>query len=79
MYASFNGFTDVVRELIAADGSAEHLRMKDKYGKTALDYMYYGNDEIKALFTVAKSAADGGAAAPPPEGKEREGEEEYQD
>ena len=53
--------------------------MKDKYGKTALDYMYYGNDEIKALFTVAKAAADGDAATPPPEGKAREGDEEQEE
>jgi hypothetical protein len=34
------------------------------------------NDEIKALLTAAEVAADTGAAAPPPEGKAREGEEE---
>ena len=36
MYASFNGFTDVVRELIAADGSVEHIRMQENDGWTAL-------------------------------------------
>ena len=35
--ASAYGFTDVVRDLIAADGSVEHLRMKDnEWGETAL-------------------------------------------
>ena len=47
MLASDYGQLDVIRELIAADGSAEHLRMQDNYGRTALDFA--GNDEIKAL------------------------------
>ena len=67
MLASDYGWTDVVRELIAADGSVEHLRMQDKkYGKTALDHAR--NDEIKALLTAAEAAADADAAAPPPDG-----------
>ena len=75
-YPTCYGQTDVVRELVAADGSAEHLRMKDKRGRTALDYAY--NDETKALLTAAEAAAGAGAgaAAPPPEGKAREGDEE---
>ena len=78
MYASSTGgWTDVVRELIAADGSAEHLRMKNNNGRTALNSAT--NDEIKALLTAAEAAADGGAAAPPPEGKAQEGEEENQE
>ena len=56
-HASMFGQTAVVRELIAADGSVEHLRMKNKtYGKTALDHAK--NDEIKALLTAAEAAAD---------------------
>ena len=55
MYASFMGWTDIVRELIAADGSVEHLRMKDKRGITALNCA--ANDEIKALLTAAEAAA----------------------
>ena len=74
MYASFMGWTDIVRELIAADGSVEHLRMKDKRGITALNCA--ANDEIKALLTAAEAAADAGAVASPPEGKAREGDEE---
>ena len=79
MIASAYEWTDVVRELIAADGSIEHLRMTNDHdhGKTALDYAKY--DEIKALLRVAEAAADAGAAAPPPEGKAREGEEKNQD
>ena len=82
MLASYNGWTDVVRELIAADGSAEHLRMQIHgdlmfHGYTALDHA--DNDEIKALLTVAEAAAEAGAVAPPPEGKAREGEEEDQE
>ena len=63
---------EIVRELIAADGSAEHLRIKNN-GKTALDRAW--RDEIKALLSAAEAAADAGAAASPPEGKAREGEE----
>ena len=53
------GFTDVVRELIAADGSAEHLRMRTKSlrsfpSETALDLAK--TDEIKALLTAAEAA-----------------------
>ena len=77
MDASMHGFTDVVRELIAADGSAEHLRMQTNSGMTAL--VLARNDEIKALLTAAEAAADAGAAAPPPEGKAREGEEKNQE
>ena len=51
MFASINGSTDVVHELIAADGSAEHLQMQDRWGRTALDYAQ--NDEIKALLRAA--------------------------
>ena len=73
------GRTDVVRELIAADGSAEHIRMQIHGdlmfdGMTALDMA--DNDEITALLTAAEAAADAGVAAPPPEGKAREGEED---
>ena len=72
----------IVRELIAADGSAEHLRMQihgDEmfHGYTALDFAK--KDEIKALLAAAVSAADAGAAAPPPEGKAREGDEENEE
>jgi len=77
MLASDFGFTDVVRELIAADGSAEHLRMKNKYGQTALDLAK--SDAIKALLTAAEAAADADAVAPLLEGKAREGEEEDQE
>ena len=73
-YPSCYGQTDVVRELVAADGSAEHLRMKDKRGRTAL--VYAVNDEITALLTSAEAAVGVCAAAPPPEGKAREGDEE---
>ena len=46
MLASDYGWTDVVvRELIAADGSVEHLRMKDINGKTALNLAK--KDEIR--------------------------------
>ena len=72
--ASVCAQTDVVHELIAADGSAEHLRMKCKDGRTALDMAW--NDEIKALLTAAEAAVGVCAAAPPPEGKAREGEEQ---
>ena len=59
MYASSTGgWTDVVRELIAADGSVEHLQMTDMYGNTALDWAE--NDEINALLTAAEAAADAG-------------------
>ena len=58
MRASACEQTDVVRELIAADGSVEHLRMKDFYDRTALDYA--DNDEIKALLTAAEAVADTG-------------------
>ena len=51
--ASMLGQTAVVRELIAADGSVEHLRMQDMFGKTALDNAM--NDEIKALLRAAGS------------------------
>ena len=34
--ASVCGRTDIVRELIAADGSVEHLRMQNNNGRTAL-------------------------------------------
>ena len=75
MYASSAGEqTDVVRELIAADGSAEHLRMKNNSGRTALNSAK--TDEIRALLTAAEAAADGGAAAPHPERKAQEGDEE---
>ena len=74
MRASKYEQTDVVRELIAADGSAEHIRMKNKRGRTALDYAY--NDDIKALLTAVEAAAGADTAAPPPEGKAREGEED---
>ena len=53
MLASYKGQADIVRELIVADGSAEHLRMKDINGKTALDFA--ANDEIKALLTAAEA------------------------
>ena len=59
MSASINGFTDVVRELIAADGSVEHIRMQD-YGDdwTALIYASCAgrNDVVRELI-----AADGSA------------------
>ena len=59
MRASACEQTDVVRELIAADGSVEHLRMKDFCDRrTALDYA--DNDEIKALLTAAEAVADTG-------------------
>ena len=77
MVASWRGWTDVVRELITANGSVEHLRMKDNEGEMALDMA--DNDEIKALLTAAEAAAGADAAAPPPEGKAREGEEENQE
>ena len=51
--ASMFGQTAVVRELIAADGSAEHLRMQDMFGMTALDNAK--NDEIRALLRAAGS------------------------
>ena len=41
-----HGFTDVVRELIAADGSVEHLRMKDERGMTALDCAGASADQL---------------------------------
>ena len=72
-FASAFGYTDIVRELIAADGSVKHLRMKDKWGETALEFAK--NDEIKALLHAAEACAEAGAAAPPPEGKAQEGEE----
>ena len=74
-YASCYGYTGIVRELIAVDGSVEHLRMQDNLGRgsTALDKTR--NEEIKALLTAAEAAADAGAVAPPPEGKAREGDE----
>ena len=52
MYASCRGWTDIVRELIAADGSVEHLRMQDNNGQTALHCSR--NDEIKALLRAAE-------------------------
>ena len=67
------GWTDVVRELIAADGSVEHLRMQSNNFRTALDCA--DNKEIGELLAAAEAAADAGAAAPPLEGKAREGEE----
>ena len=73
MLTSHEGWADIVRELIAADGSVEHLRMQTNRGKTALDHAK--NDEIKALLTAAEAAADAGTAVPPPEGKAQEGEE----
>ena len=75
MKASVYAWTDIVRELIAADGSVKHLQMKDKWGETALE-SYAGNDEIKAPLTAAEAGAEAGAAAPYPEGKAREGEED---
>ena len=78
MIASYKGWMDVVRELIAADGSVEHLRMQGENGETAID-LAIRNDEIKALLRAAEAAADAGAAAPPPEGKAREGEEKNQE
>ena len=77
MLASVCGQLDVIRELIAADGSVEHLRMQSKYGNTALDWAK--KEEIKVLLTAAEAAAGADAAAPPPEGKAREGEEENQE
>jgi len=74
MLASVCGQLDIIRELIAADGSVEHLRMQGNDGTTALDLAW--KDEIKALLTAAEAAADAGVAAPPPEGKAREGEED---
>ena len=56
--ACYNGWPDIARLLIAADGSVEHLRMKDMVGgiaRTALDCA--ANDEIKALLTAAEAAA----------------------
>ena len=53
MLASVCGQLDVIRELIAADGSAEHLRMQDMFGMTALDNAK--NDEIRALLRAAGS------------------------
>ena len=56
--ACYNGWPDIARLLIAVDGSAEHLRMKDMVGgiaRTALDCA--ANDEIKALLTAAEAAA----------------------
>ena len=67
MFACFNGWVDIVRELVAADGSVEHIRMKNtRDGMTALDLTV--DDEIKALLTAAEAAADADAAAPPPDG-----------
>ena len=77
MLASVCGQLDVIRELIAADGSVEHLRMQSKLGMTALDWAK--KEEIKALLTAAEAAAGADAVAPPPEGKAREGEEENQE
>ena len=51
--ASHMGFTDIVRDLIAADRTVEHLGMQSKYGKAALDYAK--NDEIKALLRAAEA------------------------
>ena len=76
MLTSHLGWIEIVRELIAADGSVEHLQMTDMYGNTALDWAE--NDEINALLTAAEAAADAGAAPPPPEGKAREGEEDQE-
>ena len=49
------GFEDVVRELIAADGSAEHLRM----GNNIYMAKY---DETKAVLRAALAAADAGVS-----------------
>ena len=51
MRASACEQTDVVRELIAADGSVEHLRMKDINGKTALNLAK--KDEIRQVLLTA--------------------------
>ena len=58
MWASQNGFTDIVRELIAADGSVEHLRMQNIDGWTALMYASFRGrtDVVRELI-----AADGSA------------------
>ena len=58
MYASMHGWTDTVRELIAADGSVEHIRMQANKGCTALlSASIYGHtDTVRELI-----AADGSA------------------
>ena len=57
MLASDYGWTDVVRELIAADGSVEHLKMKDERGRRTALY-FARNVEIQALLEAAEAAAD---------------------
>ena len=53
------GFTDVVRELIAADGSAEHLRMKNKSGTTALSFASQeGYADIVRLLIAADGSVE---------------------
>ena len=54
--ACYNGWPDIARLLIAVDGSAEHLRMQNKYRNKALDT---GNYEIKVLLIAAVEAAAG--------------------
>ena len=59
MKASCMGFTDVVRELIAADGSAEHLRMKNKSGTTALSFASQeGYADIVRLLIAADGSVE---------------------
>ena len=45
------GWTNIVRLLIAADGSVEHIDLQDIHERTALDCAK--NDEIKALLIAA--------------------------
>ena len=54
--ASYKGWMDVVRELVAADGSVEHIRMQNNNGKTGLGNACTGGwtDVVRELI-----AADG--------------------
>ena len=59
MYASAYEQTDVVRELIAADGSAEHLRMKNIDGVTALSLAsQYGQTDVVRELVAADGSAE---------------------
>ena len=57
--ASINGWADIVRELIAADGSVEHLRMKDNNGWTALiSASRFGNTDIVRELVAADGSVE---------------------
>ena len=59
MYASFRGHKDNVRELIAADGSAKHIRMKSYSGMTALmKSSYNGQEDIVRELIAADGSVE---------------------